>query len=80
MWKQTDWKLLYAAAVLESNRVELERRARQCKNAILNRLEQLGDNPNYPAERLEIATACAALLKLETDTLGWPASLGERAP
>lgn len=73
MSNTSGWKELYEAAVLESDPVELERRIRECEGAILHRLKQVTDNPYSSTECLEIETASAALLRLKSDKLGWPA-------
>jgi hypothetical protein len=70
--RSTEWKSFYEAAIIESDRAELGRRIRECEEALLYRLVELGGNPNYSAERLEIATALAALLRLKSDRLDWP--------
>ena len=68
----SNWRHLYTMTVVETNRKRLEGMVSELEVAICARLRHLEKFPEPAGERLELATALAALLTLKTERLGWP--------
>src|SRR5215472_3180340 len=67
-----DWRVLYEAAVDETNPAVFERLVFDTEDAIQYRLRELSKNPDGPLELNEISDAVANILTLKTERLGWP--------
>jgi hypothetical protein len=68
----SDWRVLYEAAVDETNPAVFERLVSDTEDAIQYRLRELSKNPDGPLELNEISDAVAHILTLKTERLGWP--------
>jgi hypothetical protein len=68
----SNWRHLYSATVLETNRKRLEGMVCELEIAICSRLRDLDKSPEPASERQELANASAVLLTLKTERLGWP--------
>src|SRR5215472_5061696 len=67
-----DWRVLYEAAVDETNPAVFERLVFDAEDAIQIRLQELSKNPDGPPELNEISDAVNYILRLKTERLAWP--------
>ena len=74
----SDWKSLFLAVLGETDQNKLTERIHPAEGAIFLRLQELTDSPEHHDERSEIQVACAALLSIQVNRLGWPLSLSDR--
>jgi hypothetical protein len=68
-----DWRELYQAARIETNRNVLELLMDDTETAMWKRLRELDRGTNGTAERREIELASQELLSMRITKLGWPA-------
>jgi len=69
------WREPFVAAMLETDKDKLTERVHAAEGAIFLRLQELTDSAEHHEERTEIQVACAALLSVQVNKLGWPSSL-----
>jgi hypothetical protein len=69
------WKDAYLKASNEPDKKKLAGLAFTAEGAMRLRLQELSDSDDSRKERNEIQIACAELLAIEIDKLGWPAAL-----
>lgn len=71
----SSWKEPYLAALTEPDKEKLTEPVHAAEGAIFLRLQELANLPDHHEERSEIRAACAELLTIQVDKLGWPSSL-----
>jgi hypothetical protein len=76
----SDWKQPFLAALEETDEDKLRTLVYAAEQAIFLRMQELGDSADHHDERDEIQKACAALLSIQVNKLGWPSSLPDRKP
>ena len=69
-----DWRELYAAVKVESDRAALWRLMELCESAIVRRLHDLIPDASADAqfERDELREASVTLIRIRVERLGWP--------
>jgi hypothetical protein len=70
-----DWRKRFLAALGETDKDKLTALVYAAELAIFLRLQELADSADHNEERSEIQVACAALLSIQVNDLGWPLSL-----
>jgi hypothetical protein len=60
-----DWKALYAAAMLESDKTQVQHRIEKADGAIRARLLELPNTISASAEKMELQSALAYLCRLK---------------
>jgi hypothetical protein len=68
----SSWKESYLAALKESDVEKLTQLVHAAEAAIFLRLQELAGSADHHEERSEINVACAALLSIQIDKLGFP--------
>jgi hypothetical protein len=72
------WREPYLAALQESDKEKLTELVQATEAAMFLRFQQIETDPsNHNEERSEMKAACADLLSIQINTLGWPSSLPE---
>jgi hypothetical protein len=69
------WKQLYLAALRESDKQKLAGLIDAAEDAMFLRSQELAGSIDGDEERNEIHVACAALLSIRINKLGWPSPL-----
>jgi len=72
------WKEPFLEALRESDKVKLAELVHAAEGAIFLRLQELAESPDHHEERSQINVACAALLSIQINKLGFPSSLSEK--
>jgi hypothetical protein len=68
------WKQSFLAALGETDKDKLPALMYAAELAIFLRMQELADSADHHDERDEIQKACAALLSIQVNRLGWPSS------
>jgi hypothetical protein len=71
----SSWKQPFLAALKESDKEKLAEQVYAAEGAIFLRVQELAESVDRHEERSEIQAACAALLAIQVNKLGWPFSL-----
>jgi hypothetical protein len=74
----SSWKEPYLEALRESDKEKLTELVYAAEGAIFLRLQELARSADHHEERSEIDAACAALLSIQINKLGFPLALPER--
>jgi len=74
----SSWKEPYLEALRESDKEKLTELVYAAEGAIFLRLQELVGSADHPEERSEIKVACAALLSIQINKLGFPLALLEK--
>jgi hypothetical protein len=69
----TSWKEAYHQALREPDAQKLTELVQAAEQAIVLRLQELGNSTDNYEERAEMKRAAADLLAIKTYKLGWPA-------
>lgn len=64
-----DWKALYAAAMLETDKTQVQHRIEKADAAITARLLELPNTISASAEKMELQSALAYLCRLKGDSM-----------
>jgi hypothetical protein len=64
-----DWKALYAAAMLESDKTQVQHRIEKADAAIRARLLELPNTISASAEKMELQSALAYLCRLKGSSI-----------
>ena len=70
----SDWKQPFLAALGETDKEKLPALVHAAEQAIFLRMQELVNSADHHDERDEIQKACAALLSIQVNRLGWPCS------
>jgi hypothetical protein len=70
----SDWKKPFLAALGETDKEKLVALVHAAEQAIFLRMQELENSADHHDERDEIQKACAALLSIQVNRLGWPSS------
>jgi hypothetical protein len=71
------WKQLLVEALTETDNEKLTKRVHDAEGAIFLRWQELAGSSDHHEERKAMDVACAALLYIQVNDLGWPCSLPE---
>lgn len=66
------WRRLYAQARMETDMSKLAELVESVGAAMFARYPELTTSSDHEAERAELRSAAKTLLRIKTDTLGWP--------
>jgi len=69
------WKEPFLAALKESDKVKLTKLVYEAEGAMFLRFQEMAESADHHEERSEMQSACAALLSIQVNKLGWPSSL-----
>ncbi len=72
------WREPFLAALAETDKDKLTELVYAAEGAIFVRLQELAGSADHHEERSEIHVACAALLSIQVNKLGWPLGLPNR--
>ena len=70
-----DWRKRFLAALAETDKDKLPALVYAAELSIFLRLQELADSADHHEERSAIQVACAALLSIQLNDLGWPSFL-----
>ncbi len=71
----SSWKEAYLDVLKETDKNRLAQLVYAAEEAIFLRQQEISDSAEYHQERLELKAACADLLAIQINKLGWPAAL-----
>ena len=71
----SSWKEAYLDVLKETDKKRLAQLVYAAEEAIFLRQQEISDSAEYHQERLELKAACADLLAIQINKLGWPAAL-----
>jgi hypothetical protein len=66
------WKVLYQVALIENDRSKLTELVAAIETAIVHRRKELTGSVADVSESADMVLAAEAILKIKTETLGWP--------
>jgi hypothetical protein len=70
-----DWRKRFLAALGETDKDKLPALVHAAEQAIFLRMQELANSADHHDERDEIQMACAALLSIQVNKLGWPRTI-----
>jgi hypothetical protein len=74
-YNSRSWKVPFLEAMFETDKEKLTKLVYAAEGAIFVRLQELAGSSDHHEERSEMQVACAALLTVQVNKLGWPCTL-----